>query len=113
MGGMTPAGLSGNQFPPGSTSGIVNTVPVSSTGVTPVIGANANRQGLLLVNISASDIWISFNQTVGSANGILLIANGGFFSLNRWEDFDLTGYPFYAIAASGPANLLALENTAY
>jgi len=77
--------------------------------VTKLADGNPDRLALLVINLSANVIHVYFDNTVSSAKGIYLTANGGSFSLNWRDDFILSTLPLYGIAGAANSDVLIIE----
>jgi len=79
------------------------------TSVQMVAGANPNRLGLVMVNLSANEIFVLPERTVSPSRGIRLGPAGGFFSLVWDEDFHLVAWDWYGIATGPGSPIMVLE----
>lgn len=88
---------------------------VSSVGTSAVKIAdnNNNRFSLLIVNLSANNIYIGLDNSVSSSKGIQLNANGGNVALKFRDDLNMVGWEFWAVAAGPGSNILVIETLAY
>jgi len=80
-------------------------------GTTPVAidsKRNLARVGLLLSNTGATNIAISFKDTVAIATGVLLLP-GGTFSLDWYYDGDLVERLLYGVSSGAGGTLHMLE----
>lgn len=75
----------------------INQVSVTSTA-TEIKAANVNRHDITIVNHSTTDIYLGKDNTVTTANGILLPAKG-FCVVEGWDG------DMYGIVASGTATI--------
>jgi hypothetical protein len=114
--GLAPPGSSGRggalDYTTRFLGGLVNEVesfPFVGSIVTNFLPFNADRVGLLLVNLGGGPLYISINSGVSQASGILLVSNGGSLSLNVTEDFTLTSRSFWAVAPSVNVTIYVLE----
>lgn len=84
---------------------------VVSVGTTPtqVLDNNPNRVGYILINLSTNAAFINFDTSVSTNNGIFLAQQGGSFSQNWKDDFNIVGYSMYGIVASGSNNIFVAE----
>lgn len=71
------------------------TNPTSAAGVLNILPPGPERVLWHVTNLSANDMYLGFDQQVGSSNGILLSGNGGFISMHVTEDFELVTLPVY------------------
>jgi len=76
-----------------------------------IVLPNAGRNNLLVMNLSSDTIYLGLDGTVSPTNGFVLVPNGGFFKLARWEDFDFTTYGFWAVAANAGGTLMVFEQS--
>lgn len=83
--------------------------PTVQTTVGILIGGNADRVGLVIVNQGANDVFISLSAGVSTSNGIRVGANGGSATLNVRDDFTLPSRTWYAIANGGTSAVYVLE----
>jgi hypothetical protein len=83
--------------------------PLVGTTIINFLPLNADRVGLLIVNLGASSTFVSINSSVSSSQGIILLANGGSFSANVTEDFTLTSRGFWGVTTVGSNALYVLE----
>lgn len=86
------------------------TNPVTVAGVGQLLGADPERTIMLLYNLSAAEIFISFTSEVSSTNGMLLAPNGGFIVINATDDYELSQLPVWAFSV-GAGNQLYLMTT--
>ncbi|KKN19097.1 hypothetical protein LCGC14_0949250 [marine sediment metagenome] len=82
-------------------------VAVDSIGITPlqIFGNDPERGLILLVNLSVNTIYIGYDPQVSSLRGITLGANGGSYSVNIRNDFQIPSMAHYAIATGVTSNL--------
>lgn len=76
------------------------------TSSTPVVAFNYNRKGLVLINISANNIYLAFDNTASLHKGIALTANGGAWSM---DDYTFCVTPINAIATGADSTLVIQE----
>jgi hypothetical protein len=81
--------------------------------VTQVFATNPKRLSLMIMNISASNIFLNVDQQVSAARGILLTPMGGSVSLTWEHDFDLVAFPWYATATADNSPVIAIEVFVY
>lgn len=79
------------------------------TAVTQVFGNNPKRFGLVIVNLSANNVFIAPDTHVGAAYGWFLVPNGGTIHFNWLEDFQLCMLPFYGSAGADNSDIFSLE----
>jgi len=86
-----------------TTRGVYGMVTVGTTA-TEIRPAEANRNYLLVTNLSAETVYLGFDNGVTTANGFPLPQNA------HWER-DGVGYngPLYGIVAAGTADVRFLE----
>lgn len=84
---------------------------VSSVGVAVVriLPNNPNRFGFVIINLGAVAIYIRPDFAVSVTAGIRLAPNGGSFSATWRDDFNLTGWDWYAIAEAAGTEIFVLE----
>lgn len=84
---------------------------VSSVGTTAVeiLPNNPNRLAAIIVNLSANSLYVLPDTAPTSTRGIQLVANGGALTLLWDEEFDLTGWSWFAIASGAASSILVLE----
>ena len=63
-----------------------------------VVDADPDRLGLLILNLSNNTVFVALENTVSSANGIRLGANGGSVAFNITDDGMIQTRQIYAIA---------------
>jgi len=83
--------------------GVISTpervVQVTSS-ITEIVGIDPERVGLLLINLSANNVYISTTANPGASNGIFLAPNGGSISLNVNDDYTFQTNRFNGYAGS-------------
>lgn len=75
--------------------------PILGAGTTAVVGSDPERTQILIINLSGGEVIVGFTNQVASDNGIILPANGGFFSMIVSDDFELVGLPVFMSSAAG------------
>lgn len=81
----------------------VETNPTLGGGSEAILGGDPERASWLVINLSPSEVFLSWGNSVSATNGILLPANGGYVSTNVQDDGDLVSLPLFAYtAAAGP-----------
>ena len=82
----------------------------SSVGATAgeILSNDPERTFVLLINLSANDMYVGLTPAVSSTNGIKLTANGGTLILNAKEEYTLTTRSFNAIADVAASTLYLL-----
>lgn len=90
--------------------GMAETETSEAVGVTAaqVIGNDPERVFVLLVNLSANTIYVSFDTNVSTTNGILLAANGGSLEMDVESDLIFPIRALYALAAGAGSMLYVL-----
>ena len=88
---------------------------LSSLGTTAleVLGSNPDRLAFIIINLSANVIYLALKDDVSSSKGIRLAANGGSFSAVWDEDFQMTGWAWWGVAASGSSAIYTIEVIEY
>lgn len=79
------------------------------TAVSTVIEGDADRLGLLLLNLSSNTIYVSIDNTVSATNGIRLGANGGSVALNVTDDGMIQTRTWYGLATGAGSSMYVLE----
>ena len=82
--------------------------PSQLARVAQVFGNDPERVFVLLVNLSANTIYVSFDTNVSSTNGILLAANGGSLEMDVRSDLIFPIRAIYALAAGAGSMLYVL-----
>jgi hypothetical protein len=85
-----------------------DTVVTVAASATAVLGNDPERVLLVLVNLSATNIYIGLNEAVGAANGILLSANGGNLEMEVENDLTLPIRALWGVADIAGASLYTL-----
>lgn len=76
----------------------------------PFIGNNADRVGLIIVNVSLNPVFIGVSQaTVQATNGILLNPSGGAVTMQVRDDWTLPSSAWWGEATGGSAQIYVLE----
>ena len=76
-----------------------------------IVPMNPRRLSLIMVNLSANNVWIAPGTFVAPAHGIMLVPNGGTFILNYREDLTLASHAWYGISAAANSDFYWLEAT--
>jgi hypothetical protein len=110
------AGQANNSVIGLSGIGVSNTESTQSTATVTGTAAqvsvnNPNAISRLFINLSADNIFLLTDPSVSTINGIFLVANGGYFNTKSWEDFGLTGLPWYAVSSGISSGLMIVETT--
>jgi hypothetical protein len=79
------------------------------TTVSTIITGNADRLGLLLLNLSANTVYVSIDNSVSATNGIRLGANGGSVALNVTDDGMIQTRTWYGLATGAGSSMYILE----
>ena len=69
-----------------------------------------DRNGFLIVNLSASLITIGFSAQVLAGSGIVIQASGGFFAMDILNDGVLCGWPVFAIGSAAALAVYVVES---
>jgi hypothetical protein len=88
------------------TNRLTATVGVSATRI---LSNDPKRMEAIIVNVSASDMYIGPDNQVSSARGIFVPANGGNVTLKWEEDFVLVSADWYAVAGIAASDIYVLE----
>lgn len=78
-----------------------------------VVPMNPRRLSLILINLSANNIWIAPGTFVAPAHGIMLVPNGGTFILNYREDLTLASHAWVGISDGANSDMFWLETFLY
>jgi len=70
---------------------------------------NADRVGLLMINLGANDVYLSLTSSVSTTQGIKLPQSGGNVSMNVRDDFTLPSRTFYGITNAATSAVYVLE----
>jgi hypothetical protein len=97
----------------GPVTEIESTPTIASNAATSILPNNGDRVGVVIVNLSTSTVYISFNSAVNATNGILLGPSGGSLSLEVTEDFTLPSRQLWGYCVNATAQLYVLELTRY
>ncbi len=79
------------------------------TSVARVLPNDPKRLGAVIVNLSAVAVFIGPFRDVSASKGIRLAPSGGSFSLIWDEDFDVTGWEWFAVADAAASAVLTIE----
>jgi len=79
------------------------------SAVTLVLEANPERMSVGLVNIGATNIYLTPQSNPSASNGILLLAGGGTFAMNVREDLTLPTLAWYAFSDAASGQLYTVE----
>lgn len=86
-------------------NGAAPTNALAGTAPSVIVAANAARKGLVLTNISSSTVYIGINNTSTLNAGIVLLPNGGSFSM---DDYVYSTEGISAVANSA-GNVVAIQ----
>jgi len=81
----------------------------AGTDVVQVLGNDPERVSVLLINLSLNTIYIGFNESVGSANGIILTPGGGAVAYDVENDFLIPTLQVNALATGANSSLYVLS----
>jgi len=87
---------------------LVDEVGVAVTRLLPM---NPRRVGLVIINLSANNVYIAPSNQVGADHGIWLVPNGGSISLVWDRDFELCTLEWFGLAAAANSDIYVLEYT--
>lgn len=79
------------------------------TTVLLVVPNDPNRVSLFLVNLSTYTMYFAWDNAPSSARGVRVAPNGGTLRLVWDEDFDITGWEIWGIAAGASADIFTVE----
>jgi len=74
-----------------------------------VVKDNPNRVGLLIQNIGSYSIYMNIENPATVGGGLLLLSNGGTYSINWEEDGILPCKSHHAIASGGNSTVIVIE----
>lgn len=77
--------------------------------VTQIFSHNPKRFGLVIVNLSANNVFVAPDPQVAAERGWMLVPNGGTIHFNWIEDFQLCMLPFYGTAGADNSDVFSLE----
>lgn len=90
--------------------GVVNV----GTAIAASIQGNGERVGILMINQSPFDMYVSLTSAVSTSQGILLGANGGLLSFTVRDDFTLPTRQWFAVCpGANGQSLYVLEIIRY
>lgn len=78
-----------------------------------IVPMNPRRMSLIMINLSANNVWVAPDTYVGADHGIQLVPNGGTFILNYREDLTLASHAWYGFAAADNSDFYWLETTIF
>lgn len=82
--------------------------PVTVAGAQNILGSDPERTIMLIVNLSASEIYVGFTGSVGANFGMILPPNGGFMSMNVTEDYESVTLPIHVYSAAAGNQLYVM-----
>lgn len=80
-----------------------------ATTVTKVLNNNPDRVHWILVNLSANDVFVTWDNSPSSTRGVKVAAGGGALVLDVEEDGELVAWEANAIASVGAADVFVVE----
>lgn len=90
------------------TQSNLNTYTCNTTA-SRILDQNNYRVAYIIINSSAVNVYVWFDQTVSTTKGILIPANGGTMNLSLREDFSLPTNELWIIPDSGTPTIDKLE----
>ena len=81
----------------------------STPPTSPFVPNNGDRLALAVVNIGISNVYIGLSAGVSGGNGILLVANGGSFTIDVRRDMTLPSRAWWTVSSGTPNPLYVLE----
>lgn len=72
-----------------------------TSAITPVASNDPGAVFVMLVNTGANDLVVWTDESVSSSKGILLAANGGYFTWNATQHFIMPTESLYAVCPAG------------
>lgn len=89
----------------------VNPVTDASAAAAAVVAhANPMRAMLLIVNLSANNVYIAPDNQVAADHGIYIAPNGGSVLLQWDRDFELCAREWWIISPAGASDIFVIEN---
>lgn len=88
-------------------------VTTASTTAQQILGNNPNRLAFVVQNLGSTVCYLGLTSGVSTTKGIRLDANGGVVSMVMEEDFQLVGWEWWIISASGTPAVYSLEVVEY
>ena len=79
------------------------------TSASRIVTNNPRRVKLVLLNLGASDVYVSFDSSVTTSAGIKLVASTGFLESNASDDGEEVLSEFWAISASAGNTVMVSE----
>jgi len=83
----------------------------TSIGVASLLIARSdpNRLALVVINLSANNVFLRPKQAASVTNGIRINADGGSMSIAMDTDFELSTFDWFAIASAAASAIYVLE----
>lgn len=82
--------------------------PAIGTTAEELLGGDPERVSIVMMNLSANDVYISPRSEVSSTAGIRLPANGGSVTLDVDEDGVLVSRQWYAVATGAASQMFVV-----
>ena len=79
------------------------------TSASRIVTNNPRRVKLVLLNLGASDVYVSFDSSVTTSAGIKLVASTGFLESNASDDGEEVLSEFWAISAAAGNTVMVSE----
>lgn len=79
------------------------------TSATEILDNDPNRLAVVIVNLSANDLYIGWDLDVDTDHGIYLSPSGGSFSITFEDDFMLPTQKMYALAGGAGSEVFRQE----
>lgn len=83
--------------------------PTLGTAITSLVGGDPERVSILIMNLSANQVYLGFRPDVSAANGIHLVDNGGFAVFEANDDGLLPTREIFGIATGAASQLFILQ----
>lgn len=93
------------------TRSVENPVIANTGGAVAVLFMrnNPDRLAWTLINLGVNPLYVGLTDQVAAANGIYIAANGGRVTAKYDEDFQMTGWAWWAISPAGADAIYSLE----
>jgi hypothetical protein len=78
-----------------------------------LVNNNPRRMSLLIINLSANNVYVGLKPDVSATKGMLVAANGGSLSLTYDKDFQLVTNELWIVGAAAGLSIYTLENNIY
>ena len=85
----------------------------ASTTAQKILSNNPNRLAFIIMNLGSTACFVGLTRDVSTTKGIRLDATGGHSSCVWDEDFQMTGWAWWIIAASGTPEVYSLAVVEY